>query len=85
MVTLEELASKGSRNYARKIPAMKRGFPAARERAIAGFRDTPFGPNRKAAYDEAWSTMPANYDAKVVAGLESKWQRNWIANDLAFD
>lgn len=79
MVTLDELAAKGSRNYARKIPAMKRGFPASRERAIAGFNEAPFGPNRKAAYSEAWSTMPANYDVKVGPGLETKWQTNWTA------
>ncbi|NVM57021.1 MAG: hypothetical protein HWN51_02725 [Desulfobacterales bacterium] len=79
MVSLEELAAKGSRNYARKIPAMKRGFPAARERAIAGFNAAPFGPNRKAAYSEAWATMPANYDVKVGPGLETKWQANWTA------
>lgn len=79
MVSLEELATKGSRNLARKIPAMKRSYPAARERAITGFNAAPFGPNRKAAYTEAWGTMPANYDIAVVPGIESKWQRNWTA------
>lgn len=78
-ISLESLAAKGRGNYARKIPAMKRSYPAARDRAITGFDATPFGPNRKAAYREAWATMPANFDLKVVAGLEDKWQRNWVA------
>lgn len=79
MVSLEELATKGSRNFARKIPAMKRGYPASKERAIAGFNAQPFGPNRKAAYSDAWSTNPANYDVKVTPGLETKWQTNWVS------
>lgn len=79
MVTLEELASKGSRNFARKIPAMKRGYPAAKSRAIEGYNAAPFGSNRKAAYSEAWATMPANFDIAVAPGLESKWARNWTA------
>lgn len=78
-VSLEALASKGKSNYARKIPTMKKGFPAARDRAISGFDATPFGPTRKAAYRDAWGTMPGNYDIKVVAGLEDKWSRNWVA------
>ena len=77
MVTLEDLATKGSRNYARKIPSMKRSYPAAKDRAIKGFDDTPFGTTRKANYRDAWSVMPGNYDLKVVPGLESKWAANW--------
>lgn len=77
MATLEELATKGSRNYARKIPTMKTGFPKSKDRAIAGFNAAPFGSTRKAAYSAAWTTMPANYDAMVTPGLESKWAANW--------
>jgi len=77
MVTLEELAAKGGRNFARKIPSMKRSYPASESRAISGFDATPFGATRKANYKEAWSTMKTNYDAMVGPGLESKWSRNW--------
>ena len=78
-VTIEALAEKGRTKYAAKIPSMKRGYPAARERAIAGFDATPFGTTRKAAYRDAWTIMPRMYDLKVVPGLEDKWSRNWIA------
>lgn len=79
MVTLEELATKGSRNYARKIPTMKSGYPKAESRAIAGYNAAPFGSTRKAAYSAAWSTMKPNYDTMVVPGLESKWATAWKA------
>lgn len=79
MVSIEELASIGRTNYARKIPGMRASFRASASRAQSGFDGTPFGPTRKAAYKAAWSVMPDHYDTKVSPGLENKWSSVWTA------
>jgi len=78
-VSLEAMAGKGARKYAAKIPAMKTSYKAAESRAKASYGRLPFGPTRKGNYSRAWEFMPANYDAKVVPGLERKWSENWVA------
>jgi len=78
-VSLEALASKGERKYGAKISAMKTSYKAAESRAKTAYGKLPFGPTRKGNYEKAWAFMPANYDAKVVPGLERKWSENWVA------
>jgi hypothetical protein len=81
MVTLEDLASKMSRNYARKLPRMPASYKAALERAKTHYGETPFGPTRKANYNAAMTAdvAGANYEAKVKPGLEVKTVSNWKA------
>jgi hypothetical protein len=79
VVTLEELATKGSKRYAAKIERMRRSYRGAKDRAISHYDALPFGPTRKANYKAAWEVMPDNYDLVVKPGLEKKWAENWTA------
>jgi len=79
MATLADLATKGKRNYARKIERMRKEYRLAEKRAKEGYDATPFGPTRKANYKDAWTAMPDNYDLKVKPGLEEKWAKVWEA------
>lgn len=78
MATLADMGTKGSRNYGRKIPGMRKSYRASESRAKSGYDDTPFGPTRKSNYKDAWKVMPDNYDTKVKPGLEDKWKTNWM-------
>jgi hypothetical protein len=79
MATLEDMAAKGRRKYAAKIPLMTKSYAAAESRAKDHYDKTPFGPTRKSNYKSAWAYMPANYSAIVKPGLEAKWSDNWKA------
>jgi len=83
MATLEDLAAKGARKYAAKIPGMVSSYRAAESRAKDAYGKTPFGPTRKGNYNAAWAYMPDNYATIVKPGLEAKWRERWMANDLA--
>lgn len=71
MPTLEEMAEKGYRKAKAKEVNISRAWEAAKERMVAGYRDLPFGPTRK-----------ANYEAAVRAAKHAqdwdKWRKKWV-------
>lgn len=76
---IEEMATKGKRKLARKIPTMAASYEASRSRAVENFRGVGFGPTRTAAYESAWSDMPEHYRSSMTTEKAEKWAKNWIA------
>jgi len=71
--SLAQMAAKGQRKLAAKVPTMKASYEAAKGRAKANYAALPFGPRRKAAY-------AAGIDAAVYMAPDPvKWARNWTA------
>lgn len=73
MVSMEEMASKGSAKLTRKAASMATSYNAAKARMISNFAAVGFGPTRQ-----------ANYSAGVNAAIwhapsPTKWSTNWLA------
>jgi len=77
--TLEEMASKGSRKYREKVPAMESGYEAARDYAVRAYEALPFGPTRTGNYRDAWDFMIPNYKDVMKPELADKWRDKWMA------
>jgi len=73
MVSMEEMASKGSGKLSRKAGSMATSYNAAKARMIQHYAAVGFGPTRQ-----------ANYSAGVNAATwhapdPAKWSANWLA------
>jgi len=69
--TLEEMASQGYEKLSRKEPLMKRNWEAMKDTMIKHYRDQPFGPTRKANYEEAIRKATIRFD-------KEKWKEKWL-------
>jgi len=73
----EAIVRKGKRKYARKLKVMPTHYEAAKDRAIAGYRDVGFVAEIVGAYEEAWPDMITSYKEVVKPGLEDKWAKKY--------
>jgi len=66
------MVRKGVTKLRAKADSMKRSWEGARQRMIAGFEATPFGPTRKANFRDGIQNATYRTDP-------DKWERNWPA------
>ena len=70
--TIDAMASRGKAKMTRKAARMADEYEAAKADMKAHYGDMPFGPRRKAAYNEAIDAAKHRVDP-------DKWERNWKA------
>jgi len=73
MVSMEEMASKGSGKLSRKAGSMATSYNAAKARMIQHYAAVGFGPTRQQNYSAGVNA--ATYHAPDPA----KWSANWLA------